>query len=73
VASFNSVHQTLGMPSADSPAVSLTLLLLIREPLATRAVAISLTYGPDLMIAAHSGGPWQRLGGPRGRAWSGGW
>jgi hypothetical protein len=31
----------------------LTMLLFIREPLATRAVAISLTYGADLIIAAY--------------------
>ncbi|HEY6275123.1 MAG TPA: amino acid permease [Streptosporangiaceae bacterium] len=31
----------------------LTLLLVITEPLATRAVAISLTYGSDLIIAAY--------------------
>jgi amino acid transporter len=31
----------------------LTLLLFIKEPLATRAVAISLSYGADLIIAAY--------------------
>jgi amino acid transporter len=31
----------------------LTMLLFIKEPLATRAVAISLTYGADLIIAAY--------------------
>lgn len=31
----------------------LTLLLFIKEPLATRAVAISLTYGADLIIVAY--------------------
>jgi hypothetical protein len=31
----------------------LTLLLFIREPLATRAVALSLTYGADLIIVAY--------------------
>jgi amino acid transporter len=31
----------------------LTLLVVIREPLATRAVAISLTYGADLIIVAY--------------------
>jgi amino acid transporter len=31
----------------------LTLMLFIKEPLATRAVAISLTYGSDLIIAAY--------------------
>ena len=31
----------------------LTLLLFIKEPLAIRAVAISLTYGADLIIAAY--------------------
>ena len=31
----------------------LTMLIFIREPLATRAVAISLTYGADLIIAAY--------------------
>lgn len=31
----------------------LTLLLFIKEPLATRVVAISLTYGADLIIAAY--------------------
>jgi amino acid transporter len=30
-----------------------TMLLFIKEPLATRAVAISLTYGADLIIAAY--------------------
>ncbi len=31
----------------------LTMLIFIKEPLATRAVAISLTYGADLIIAAY--------------------
>jgi len=31
----------------------LTLLLFIHEPLATRAVALSLTYGADLIIVAY--------------------
>jgi hypothetical protein len=31
----------------------LTLLLFIKEPLATRAVAISFTYGADLIIVAY--------------------
>jgi hypothetical protein len=31
----------------------LTLLLVIKEPLATRAVAVSITYGADLIIAAY--------------------
>jgi amino acid transporter len=31
----------------------LTLLLFIKEPLATRAVAVSLTYGADLIIVAY--------------------
>jgi len=31
----------------------LTLLLFIKEPLATRAVALSLAYGSDLIIAAY--------------------
>jgi amino acid transporter len=31
----------------------LTLLLFIREPLATRAVALSLSYGADLIIVAY--------------------
>ena len=32
----------------------LTLLLFIPEPLATRAIALSLTYGSDLIIAAYT-------------------
>ncbi len=32
----------------------LTLLLFIAEPMATRAVAVSLTYGSDLIIAAYT-------------------
>jgi hypothetical protein len=31
----------------------LTLLLFIQEPLATRAVALSLAYGADLIVAAY--------------------
>src|SRR5262249_31784241 len=31
----------------------LTLLLVIREPLATRAAAVSLTYGADLILVAY--------------------